>query len=268
MPHLVEGPEDILKNAREFKRVGEMRNKPAFENFGSFYHWYYIPNGDLLAPAKFLGYKDTTVEEYEGAGDGGVTRRHLEKWFTKVDRGKSCHDGLKAKLNGFANRIGKTINTRTFETDGAVYFPRKEYPELLNQLTPRAEDWEEPKGLGRALCNGYRILRDTATAREIKRLHSHRCQVCRCNPLRLADETPYAEAHHLKPLGSPHGGPDVPGNIICVCPNCHVLLDYFAIPLDLCKLGSELGHRVEQEYIQYHNEHHGEAKANISWPSP
>jgi len=31
--------------------------------------------------------------------------------------------------------------------------------------------------------------------------------------------------HHLKPLGSPHDGPDVPENMLVVCPNHHVDFD-------------------------------------------
>jgi predicted restriction endonuclease len=59
----------------------------------------------------------------------------------------------------------------------------------------------------------------------------------------------YAEAHHIKPLGAPHNGPDVRANILCVCPNDHVLLDYGAIKL----YGNHLK-EVGQEYIDYHNE--------------
>jgi len=41
-----------------------------------------------------------------------------------------------------------------------------------------------------------------------------------------------AEVVGMEPLGTPHNGPDVYENIVCVCPNHHVLLDYGVIPLD------------------------------------
>jgi predicted restriction endonuclease len=52
---------------------------------------------------------------------------------------------------------------------------------------------------------------------------SEGCQVC---GLRL--ETPtgaYAEGAHIRPVGRSHHGPDVPANVLCLCPNDHVRLD-------------------------------------------
>ena len=76
----------------------------------------------------------------------------------------------------------------------------------------------------------------------------HKCQICGMT-LTIKDGKPYAEAHHIKPLGNPHNGPDVRGNILCVCPNHHVLLDYGAIKLDIKKLEG-----VKKIYIDYHKE--------------
>jgi putative restriction endonuclease len=72
-----------------------------------------------------------------------------------------------------------------------------------------------------------RIVRDTAVSRSVKQLYDFRCQIC---GTRLECEGgPYAEAAHIRPLGSPHHGPDVIGNILCLCPNHHVLFDNGAI---------------------------------------
>jgi 5-methylcytosine-specific restriction endonuclease McrA len=99
----------------------------------------------------------------------------------------------------------------------------------------------------------YRVLRDTVLARNVKEIYNHKCQVCHHDALKLADGSPYAEAHHIQPLGSPHGGHDVPGNIICVCPNCHALLDYGAIKINASRLLIRGGHTLAQKYIDYHN---------------
>ena len=66
-------------------------------------------------------------------------------------------------------------------------------------------------------------LRDTMLGLAIKRLYGWRCQVCRV-PVPLT-RTDYAESHHLRPMGSPHDGPDTPGNILVLCPNHHVMFD-------------------------------------------
>jgi putative restriction endonuclease len=76
---------------------------------------------------------------------------------------------------------------------------------------------------GRRQATIQRIVRNSAVAQFVKSLHDHRCQVCGA---RLATEAgPYAEAAHIRPVGRPHDGPDVPGNVLCLCPNHHVLFD-------------------------------------------
>jgi len=98
----------------------------------------------------------------------------------------------------------------------------------------------------------YRILRDTKIARKVKELHKYRCQLCG-QAIQLGNGRLYAEAHHIQHLGSPHCGPDIPSNIICVCPNHHVRLDYGAIRLEVPQLRTCPEHVVEDRYIQYHN---------------
>ncbi|MCH8241794.1 MAG: hypothetical protein IH897_04175, partial [Planctomycetes bacterium] len=67
-------------------------------------------------------------------------------------------------------------------------------------------------------------LRSSFLGAEIKRRYGNLCQACR-EPVLLTHETYYAEAHHLRPLGAPHLGPDVLGNIVVLCPNHHVMFD-------------------------------------------
>jgi putative restriction endonuclease len=75
---------------------------------------------------------------------------------------------------------------------------------------------------------------------------------------------PYAEAAHVRPLGAPHNGPDTPDNILCLCPNHHVLLDHggVAVAEDLTVLGAEghltvhPEHKLDKEYLRYHREHY------------
>lgn len=97
-----------------------------------------------------------------------------------------------------------------------------------------------------------RIIRDTAVARSVKLLHSYRCQICG-DRLALSSGGFYAEAHHIRPLGTPHGGPDTPSNILCLCPNDHAALDFGAIAIDSSSLRAASDHRVSDEFIQYHN---------------
>jgi hypothetical protein len=75
----------------------------------------------------------------------------------------------------------------------------------------------------RAEITVQRIVRDSALAESVTKAHQYRCQVCG-NSL-PTQSGPYAEGAHIRPLGAPHDGPEEPGNILCLCPNHHVMLD-------------------------------------------
>jgi hypothetical protein len=93
--------------------------------------------------------------------------------------------------------------------------------------------------------------RDRPMARQVKELYGFQCQICGVC-LEIASGEFYAEAHHLQPLGGNHNGPDVKGNMLCLCPNHHVLFDCFAIPLDPAKLRSNK-HDLRKSFVDYHN---------------
>ncbi len=104
----------------------------------------------------------------------------------------------------------------------------------------------------RVATSTWRIIRDTQLTRRVKALHGYECQICG-HTIKLPDGSRYAEAHHIQPLGAPHNGPDVMGNVLCVCPNHHAELDYGAISITLSALRDGPRHSVEQKYVQYHN---------------
>jgi 5-methylcytosine-specific restriction endonuclease McrA len=118
-------------------------------------------------------------------------------------------------------------------------------PQVLD--TPKAIDLDEPLEIARIETTTYRILRDTVLSREVKIAHRFKCQLCG-NTIPLRDGSFYAEAHHVKPLGKPYNGPDIKENIICVCPTCHVLLDYGVIALEKSQVPN-----ISAEYVEYHN---------------
>lgn len=122
-----------------------------------------------------------------------------------------------------------------------------------------------------------RLVRNTAVASHVKRLHDYQCQVCGVQLRTPAG--PYAEAAHIRPLGKPHNGPDVASNILCLCPNHHVLLDTGAIFIDpdhvvrntesgepLGKLRSAAKHAIDEAQITYHREQHP-IPADFVWPT-
>lgn len=108
-----------------------------------------------------------------------------------------------------------------------------------------------------------RLLRDSIRARKVKALYDHGCQMC---GTRLeCPAGPYAEAAHIRPLGVPHNGPDTEDNILCLCPNHHVLFDNGAVSIsdDLTingdggnRLTVHKNHRIDRRrHLAYHREH-------------
>jgi len=107
-------------------------------------------------------------------------------------------------------------------------------------------------------------VRDSRQVGHLKELYSHRCQVCGTQ-LQGRQSRFICEGHHIRPLGHPHYGPDIPANIIILCPNHHAQFDQgvlainpktlnvhekfaseFAKPLEL------LFHQLDPEFLEYH----------------
>jgi hypothetical protein len=124
----------------------------------------------------------------------------------------------------------------------------------MQLILPVAADFDEIKIPGRKLSLEYRIIRDTYISYSVKQLHDYKCQICGQRIL-LANKKKYAEAHHIKPLGKMHQGPDTIENILCLCPNCHVLLDFGAIKLNVANIRTNPRHKISSDAITYHNEH-------------
>jgi putative restriction endonuclease len=117
----------------------------------------------------------------------------------------------------------------------------------------------------RAKATVQRIVRNTEVSRRVKKLHDWTCQICGTR-IAIAPGA-YAEGAHIRPLGRPHDGPDVEGNVLCLCPNDHVRLEYGALVIadDLSvvdtrtrvsvgKLRTLLAHRIDPAHLRYHRE--------------
>lgn len=123
--------------------------------------------------------------------------------------------------------------------------------------TPKAIDIEFDLPTGnlepqRAASTTYRILRDTLLARKIKELYVHKCQICGLR-IKLNNEKYYSEAHHIIPLGKQHKGSDTSENIIVLCPNHHVMMDYGLLKIEIDKLYVHPKHKLSEKSIEYHN---------------
>jgi len=119
----------------------------------------------------------------------------------------------------------------------------------------------QPVALRKAVIQ--RQIRSTATVWKVKALHDDGCQVC--GERLVVNGGTYSEGAHIRALGRPHLGPDTLDNILCLCPNHHVRLDYGGLYLsdDLTVIDADSGavigplrthpmHRISLSHIRYH----------------
>ena len=109
-----------------------------------------------------------------------------------------------------------------------------------------------------------RIIRDTKIGRFIKKLYDFKCQVCSTSL--IVKDGFYAEGAHIRPLGFPHNGKDNLGNILCLCPNHHIMFDRgsFSIKSNYNLVGKIEGklfvhheHNLDFNNLEYHSQIHG-----------
>lgn len=173
-----------------------------------------------------------------------------------AEPGRSGHRVWRFRLEELAERDPAA------ETTGPAAAP---VPDLFTAQEPAPAYGPAPRRLATTL----RLVRDTAITRQVKLLHDYHCQVC---GERLASPAgPYAEAAHIQPLGAPHHGPDVLANVLCLCPNHHVLFDLgsFGVADDGALLGlagrlrQHRQHVVAPEFLAYHRAHFYEPQAGL-----
>jgi putative restriction endonuclease len=108
-----------------------------------------------------------------------------------------------------------------------------------------------------------RLVRNTAVTEWVKELYDFTCQVC---GTRLETPAgPYAEGAHVRPMGRPHNGPDSVSNVLCLCPNHHVLFDRGVLGISekhevldrhsgerIAELTVLDGHELDPAQLRYH----------------
>ena len=157
-----------------------------------------------------------------------------------------------------ATKLSFTKTDKTYFRQSSILFYRTGYPKnshyhTLDDRYKSQNDQSVYEKVKRypAECNLQ--LRDNKLVKKIKRLCEDFCQICG-DRIEIGDEEYYSEVHHLQRLGNPDNGPDVLENMLCVCPNCHVKLDYYVIKVDLRNLRYLDRHKVEYRFVQYHND--------------
>lgn len=227
-----------------------------------------------------MDYGDVVIYTGHGGRDASTGQQTYDQPFTRGNRALAL-----SKQNGLPVRVIRGSNHDSPHSPPAGYsydglYAVEEYwhergksgfriwrfrlRKIPEEITPGQRVNEETAEYllpRRPEVRTSRIIRVTARARKIKALYDHECQMC---GTRLeCPAGPYSEAAHIRPLGAPHDGPDTEDNILCLCPNHHVLFDNGAVTIadDLTLIGEaktlivHKNHQINQDFLAYHREH-------------
>jgi len=188
--------------------------------YSEYGNWYDKPIGYPVALFDKAGYTTFNSEEHLSNFEGVVLTKRLN-----IRKGISSLKGYKKFTNAEKLLI--------------------ESLDLSSGITEKEED-----AIAQRRLVSTRI-RKQELVKSLKKKYNYTCQICG-QRLQIGPDRYYAEVHHIKPLGSPHNGPDNKSNMICVCPNHHVQLDMGFLKLDKATLKLNK-HNLKDEYISYHN---------------
>jgi hypothetical protein len=264
-------PADILQALSTFNREAPGHADRSGWIIRRTKYWVYHEATGRFGPNKFVAYPEMTFAAYERAHK----LRDRAPWFngklarlaivSVIDKKYVPEPALHGTLIEWAESLlgrgalGDRAEWMFIRLDAAASSSDGPTPADEYRDTPSPTTGQDSPAPRRAAII-ERIVRDTAVTAEVKQLHGHRCQVC---GMRLETRTgPYAEGGHVRPLGSPHDGPDVLPNVLCLCPNHHVLLDggAFSIRDDMTLLGIDgrlrvvAGHRLHPAHLKYHRQ--------------
>jgi hypothetical protein len=115
--------------------------------------------------------------------------------------------------------------------------PTEKEEDIINKISSKVKTYQEVqkelKSLESSLANkeprqririAKSVAKNSKLARLIKEKSNYICEICGQKPFIKKNGEPYAEAHHVEELSK--GGPDLPSNLICVCPTCHMVIHH------------------------------------------
>lgn len=170
--------------------------------------------------------------------------------------------------SAFSPKVGYAFAGKYYIAEHWIEKGREGYDiirfKLVNDQLPINSQDEPAPQTQRTQYTATRIIRDTKIAKTVKELYSYRCQVCDIQ-IQLPTGSSYAEGAHIRPLGFPHSGPDVIENLLCLCPNHHLMFDKYCYSIDpetfeLAGIEGNLSvkaeHTLNRSYLKYHYENY------------
>lgn len=223
---LVQSLSEARENALRFQHVAKKPDSNAFKQLGRYSHWFYFPDHKAFAPSKFIGYRGTTVANYESRGTGTDTTRILKRFFTKLDRPSQAFDNLLEDLGEWLHALSSDVSAKTLSGTGGIYLPSQA------TATVREPNASAP---GNSFIEGARLNvtqsrseRNPAARARCLKIHGITCHGCNFNfekkygPLGAG----FIHVHHLNPLRTIRRSyiVDAERDLVPLCPNCHAMI--------------------------------------------
>ncbi|WP_345555474.1 YDG/SRA domain-containing protein [Streptomonospora halophila] len=178
----------------------------------------------------------------------GGLYRVVSHWYKVRDDGFQVCQFLLVKIGSF------------FDTEDVI----KMFPERNNDI--EVETFSSGPPAQRVPTAVNKIQRRATVRNNIKTWHENQCQIC--NTIIELPIGPTSETAHIRPLGTPHNGPDEEPNALCLCPNDHLRFDHGALYIrdnfevvdsmwktTIGSLRVHQQHRINIDYIRYHRNH-------------
>lgn len=107
---------EAVDNAVRFQ-IYLRENEILQSKLSQYRQWYYIPEKDIFAPSKFIGYKNNTYHsESAHPGDGLITEAALSHFFRKINSLQQQTDiyisDLYNRLASILQQYGKKLNKK------------------------------------------------------------------------------------------------------------------------------------------------------------
>lgn len=222
---LIDSFEQAEQNAIRFSDVLNHTDSITFKRLGQFFHWYYFPDLDTFAPSKFIGYQNTTLNEYNGLGTGSDTTRILKYWFHKLEKNTALYLNLEEKLVRFLGNAGVTESKKISEGTGGIYIPLS--PLSITSFPDQVTDEEYYEGaVKEVIVNAYE--RNPKARAACIAHYGCVCQVCKFDfEKRYGDiGQGFIHVHHLIEISSigKEYIVDPVMHLRPLCPNCHAMI--------------------------------------------
>lgn len=221
--------EQVLDNLKEFSTVLNNPDSIAYKRMSQYFHWYYFPDEDCFAPAKFLGYPNTTIENYDGDGHGGEAIKALAPYFDMLESNSEKFRDLYTKLVQF---VPKKINVKTRYGTGGIYILKEKYQKGIIYLKQSLLDLEaidsendySEEGSKKGCLTSY-YERDPKLRAKAINIHGTKCKACGFDFEKVygIHGKDYIEVHHLKPLYTLGKIMNINAKLdmTVLCSNCH-----------------------------------------------